>query len=389
MDSQSRDARKTEDEESSTLTKKQKRKRRKLQRKQEQQKRKREAHSNPVEEPEGNAESKTIPEQSTKSRKKSKNDSLKEEAKPKRGIEKEDSSGAEINHKEKPTAASKPTPPRASVAGPKESSVEATSTADTKNHDNTRPRYSFQVDDTDHCETPLEAYLHLTDLLDQVAKSLGKSRSNLSIYDPYYCDGGVKRKLESLGFANVTNSNRDFYDDISKGHTPSYDVLVTNPPYSGVHMEKLLQFCADNAPKPYMLLLPHFVYTKDYYQRVFQAGREEVLDPFFLVPTSRYAYLPPKWVSESDGSKALARGREKTSPFPSFWYCCADGKVISNNWLTDKYGASGALKSKHRSGLRYAQYSKDIPRDFKGEFDTTKKRPNPKARKRAAAMKRR
>lgn len=73
-----------------------------------------------------------------------------------------------------------------------------------------RPKYTFKVDETDHCETPLEAYRDLLELLDEVAESLGKTRSSLLIYDPYYCNGGVQRKLQSLGFDNVINRNRDF-----------------------------------------------------------------------------------------------------------------------------------------------------------------------------------
>jgi hypothetical protein len=220
------------------------------------------------------------------------------------------------------------------------------------------------------------------DLLDQLAKSLGKNRSTLSIYDPYYCNGGVKQKLVSLGFRNVTNRNRDFYEDIAKKSTPDYDILITNPPYSGVHMEKLLTFASKDGNKPFLLLLPHFVYTKDYYAR---ALRSKTL--FFLVPEARYAYVPPNWVTASDGSKALAKGKDKTAPFPSFWYCHTSD-LLPAQWLTQTFGPSGMVRPKHRSKLRYAQSTKEIPRDFKGEFDVTKKRPNPKARKREAKKRR-
>ena len=252
-----------------------------------------------------------------------------------------------------------------------------------------RPRYAFQVDDTDHCETPFDAYQDVLELLDQVAKSLGKNRSNLSIYDPYYCDGGVTKRLASLGFANVRNVNRDFYDDIANGLTPPYDILVTNPPYSGVHIEKLLHFCCDNRTKPFLLLMPHFVYTKDYYHKAFHDAKtnQTLVHPFFLVPKTRYAYVPPKWVDAHDGSKALARGKDNTAPFPTFWYCSTQS-LLPQTWLTDRYGPSGMVRSPHRSGLRYAQSTNDIPRDFKGEFDVSKKRPNPKARKRAAKKRR-
>jgi len=259
---------------------------------------------------------------------------------------------------------------------------------------NNRPRYSFQVDDTDHCETPIQAYKDLLPILDRIAKSLNKKRSNLIIYDPYYCDGGVKKKLNSYGFTSVINRNRDFYEDIQKKQTPEYDVLVTNPPYSGVHMEKLLEFCSEIASrsgsvsgsgsgKPFLLLLPHFVYTKDYYSRALSSKVSS--DIFFLVPEIRYSYFPPAWVEAKTGSKAIEQGRIKTAPFPSFWYAFAPSKqIIHPTWLVDNFGPSGSVRPKHRSKLRYATCTQHIPRDFRGEFDPNKKRANPKARKRAA-----
>lgn len=259
------------------------------------------------------------------------------------------------------------------------------------------PKYSFQVDETDHCETPVEAYRDLLDVLDRLCKSMNKTRATLQIYDPYYCNGGVKRKLASLGFESVINRNRDFYQDIENQDIPAYDVLITNPPYSGIHMEKLLSFV--NPPnkndkkkkknshhnKPWLFLLPHFVYTKDYYHRALKSKplKDQI---YFLVPEVRYSYVPPSWVE--DGSTALAKGKTKTAPFPSFWYCYT-GNKFPKSWLVETYGPTGSFHSKHPTRkLRYASCSNDIPRDFKGEFDKTKKRPNPKARKRAAKKRR-
>ena len=53
----------------------------------------------------------------------------------------------------------------------------------------------------------------------------------------------------------------DFYLKHETGECPDYDILVTNPPYSEDHIEKILNFCV-NAGKPYFLLLPNYVYTK-------------------------------------------------------------------------------------------------------------------------------
>ena len=45
------------------------------------------------------------------------------------------------------------------------------------------------------------------------------------------------------------------------GSCPEYDILITNPPYSGDHVERLLTYCV-NSNKPFILLLPNYVYMK-------------------------------------------------------------------------------------------------------------------------------
>jgi hypothetical protein len=245
---------------------------------------------------------------------------------------------------------------------------------------NNPPIHPFEVDDSDHCETSLDAYKDVVLLLDFIAKSLGKRREILSIYDPYYCNGGVKDKLASLGFTNVINENKDFYKNDKEGTIPHHDVLLTNPPYSGIHMEKLLTFGAKNR-KPFLLLLPHFVYTKDYYERGLGDMAKQV---FYLVPPKRYSYVPPSWVSSTTGSTALAKGKPTTAPFPTFWYCRIPS--MNDSWLTKAIGPSGKYNVHQK--LHYANCTAHLPREVKGEFDVTKKRPNPKARKRSAAKKR-
>ena len=124
-----------------------------------------------------------------------------------------------------------------------------------------------------------------------------------------------------------------------------------------------------------------------YYTRALSKSIREKI--YFLIPEDRYSYVPPIWVQKDVGSTALAKGKTKTAPFPSFWYCYTDQSLIPSKWLVHKFGPSGLVRSKDvRSKLRYANSTKDIPRDFKGEFDQTKKRPNPKARKRAAKKRR-
>jgi len=57
------------------------------------------------------------------------------------------------------------------------------------------------------------------------------------------------------------NKCEDFYARIAANDVPQHDVLVTNPPYSGGNVEKLLQFCATKRP-PFALLMPNWVYMK-------------------------------------------------------------------------------------------------------------------------------
>jgi len=110
----------------------------------------------------------------------------------------------------------------------------------------------------------------------------------------------------------VYNKAEDCYKAMAAGSTPPYDVLLTNPPYSGDHMEKLLRFCIGEG-RPWLLLLPNFTVTKAWYKELTQG-----LDspPVYLCPRKRYNYLPPEGL----------RRELKTAPFESFW-CMSLGKA--------------------------------------------------------------
>ena len=102
--------------------------------------------------------------------------------------------------------------------------------------------YPYPVDENDHCESPLVAYEDISPILDIIASKIGKTRAQLKIYDPYYCEGAMKEHLLALGFSNVYNKKENFYKAIESEAYPTYDVLVTNPPYSNDHVPKLLDF---------------------------------------------------------------------------------------------------------------------------------------------------
>ncbi len=188
-----------------------------------------------------------------------------------------------------------------------------------KNEDETEEikqviEYPYEVDGDDHCETPAVAYEDLSLTLDQVVSRLGKTRATLRIYDPYFCEGGMKARLQGLGFTCVHNKCEDFYANISKDTVPEYDVLVTNPPYSGDHVPKLLRFCA-GSKKPFFLLMPNYFHTKDYYEACLRRPVTGVqLSLFFVSSGTRYAYHTPKGRRQQKSAKY-------TAPFPSYWYC--------------------------------------------------------------------
>jgi hypothetical protein len=177
--------------------------------------------------------------------------------------------------------------------------------------------HPFEANDDDHCETSMEAYGDLAPLLEHLAQSLGKTRAELSIYDPYFCTGSVVAHLARFGFDTVYNKCEDFYEVAEAGKTPEYDVLVTNPAYSGEHIPRLLEFVAKSG-KPFCLLLPSYVVQKDY----FTAAQEKHISMrqlMYLYPRKRYVYWAPKGLRSKTQSHASVLG-SRTSPFSSFWF---------------------------------------------------------------------
>ena len=87
-------------------------------------------------------------------------------------------------------------------------------------HKKSQPKWNFPVDYNDHFETPRVAYEDIGPALDAIAESLGKSREDLIIYDPYWCQGRMLGFLATLGFKTVINRNQDFYRDVKKKCVP-------------------------------------------------------------------------------------------------------------------------------------------------------------------------
>jgi len=177
----------------------------------------------------------------------------------------------------------------------------------------------FEADPNDHCETSPIAYSHVVPFLRLIAQQLNKSPEELEIYDPYYCSGAIVRHLKELGFDRVHNKPHDFYADISNNRIPNHDVIVTNPPYSGDHFERLLNFLRKNR-KPFLMLLPKYFGKHPAYT----AAQTDWLQPIFVTPPERYHYWTPEGLRpEEDAKKCKHRNLylgNRNSPFSSFWF---------------------------------------------------------------------
>jgi flagellum-specific peptidoglycan hydrolase FlgJ len=220
--------------------------------------------------------------------------------------------------------------------------------------------HPFETDADDHCETSLEAYEDIAPVLDAIAKKLGKTRAELRIYDPYFCAGTVVKNLGSLGFSNVYNKCQDFYKVLEEKRVPEFDVLLTNPPYSGDHIERIVRLCFGQfSDKPWLLLVPNFVYTKPYWKEMLshQHWRSQ---PCFLTPSSRYRYNAPATVRKSK------EGR-RTAPFVSFWFIGATTMIRQTN--------------RHEPFMQRIVYeSRRLPNNIKSSYDRTRKKLRKKQR---------
>ena len=217
--------------------------------------------------------------------------------------------------------------------------------------------FPYKTDEDDHCETPLIAYKHIAPLLHHILRVRKKQNpSELAIYDPYYCNGSVKTHLASLGFTNVYNKKEDCYkvwqleiDETSKvpskenNALPDFDVFMTNPPYSGDHINRLMEFLTKKLPasklEPWFLLMPNWVHKKDYY---ISAIKKYNIRPFYVVPKKRYVYEPPK----DFRAKKISDTHKKSSPFVSMWYIWGGSEDMTNALYDLCYSKKHGLPSR-------------------------------------------
>eukprot|EP00435_Cladocopium_sp_Y103_P038152 s3009_g10.t1 len=201
--------------------------------------------------------------------------------------------------------------------------------------------------------TPLvyNAYATLLSILEG-KESESKAPKKLRIYDPFYCAGSVVKHLMELGFPQVYNKCEDFYAVVREGRVPEHDVLLTNPPYSGDHVEQLLRFCRSNG-KPFLLLMPNYFCAKDFYEEAL-GGVAMAKKVLYLCPRKRYFYWTPKGLRKRGKvqTQHAGAGGNRTSPFISFWFLdlapLIAAKALlrwwqeSGPWMSMAYGLAGA-----------------------------------------------
>lgn len=244
----------------------------------------------------------------------------------------------------------------------------ARASADDGDSERRPERYAFAACDADHAETPRLAYEHLAPLLHRLAAQLGKSAADLHIYDPYYCAGSVVRHLSALGFPRVHNANEDFYARVRARDLPPFDVLVTNPPYTADHVERLLGVCA-SVRQPCCLLLPSYVYTKPFYA----ASAFGALAPCYLAPPCRYKYRSPPGAANAAGlarKSGSGSSGQVTAPFTSFWYLKFESEARAD--LEAWWGSDSAAGA--HQGCVLARSAAELPHAMRDAADPSRKR---------------
>lgn len=113
-------------------------------------------------------------------------------------------------------------------------------------------------------------------------------------------------------------------------------MLVTNPPFSGDHLNRILRYVLGplHNGRPYCLLMPNYVCLKPFYRRAITtaayAARQEQQEhgervhiqeePMLLAPPSRYVF----------DDRAQRDGNSANQPYLCLWYI-SGGRTQSND----------------------------------------------------------
>jgi len=96
---------------------------------------------------------------------------------------------------------------------------------------------------------------------------------NAVIYDPYYNKGETKQYLTELGYKNVIHYKEDFY---TNHHKYTYDIILTNPPYSN---KKKVFTALKQIDKPFIVIMPVSTITKKFTRDIFMDKLQLLIPP--------------------------------------------------------------------------------------------------------------
>jgi len=224
--------------------------------------------------------------------------------------------------------------------------------------------FNFEPLLADHCETPGNALRHIAPLLRQVSQRLypeeewRASAKKLRIYDPYYCQGNIKKRLNKLGFEDIYNENVDFYQSIREGTFPEFDVVVTNPPFTEKeHLSAALEFAIDQG-KPWFMVFPTMGLFYDHFVNVTESIRASDRPPMYIFPRKKYNFkTPPPFPPPPTKNRALARTRSKLTSTLWCVHGCADPEMHDAI-------LSGSHSSNGLADCRIIADLEDIPSDM-------------------------
>lgn len=126
-------------------------------------------------------------------------------------------------------------------------------------------------------------------------------------------------------------------------YVSEYDVLITNPPYSSDHKQRLLTFLSQSMNRPSLLLLPAYISTKSYWRSFvddlngnaskssssssggdLNRGNTEPRHAYLLPPDS-YEYLHPEGTGKSQ------------PPFYSAWFVSLPSSFAISRYVRTKF----------------------------------------------------
>ncbi len=256
------------------------------------------------------------------------------------------------------------------VDGDAKSANDATSEPCGDNEASTVGSFPYPTDYNDHFETPARAYNDIFPLMEFILAKKMKMKAHppngnrvgchksAIVYDPYYCAGRAAillRKVfqrqnsrKSSMPIHIHHEKTDFYRDIQQNTVPPYDILVTNPPYSEDHKERCLEFAVNqlkNHGRPFCLLLPNYVATKEYYRKIVLGDRgnteSKKVQTFYITPSSNHPYE----YDHPDGTG------HAVSPFASVWFCglSCEGEMDTKD-AVDKFVKFHSLRAPSPTG---------------------------------------